>query len=471
MGAFPVLECRAHKLQAHGSFAKAQSEFLNPDPQTIADLDRLLINNQIGVVAHFYMDAELQGVLSACTYEHVYVADSLLMADHAVKMAEKGVKSIIVLGVDFMSENVRAVLDSAGHSNIPVYRVSEQKIGCSLAEAAESDNYLAWLQKASQTPRSLHVVYINTSLETKAVAHNIVPTVTCTSSNVVQTILQAFAEVPDLTVWYGPDTYMGENLAEMFRMYSEMSDAEIAEIHPQHNKETIQDLRTRFHYFRQGNCIVHHMFGSKVVEQVRKDHADAYYSAHLEVPGEMFALAMEAQKLGRGVIGSTSNILNFILGKVEEALESNEAQVIPVVLGTEAGMVTAIVRKVQEKLQASGREDIGVAVIFPVAAEAVAQDDYLGIIPGVQGGEGCSMAGGCATCPFMKMNSLEALFSVCEEIAKGSDLQSFEPEKYSRLIAGRTVAEIGGQPILFMRHFQKSAKHSAKLVDLVKYQA
>lgn len=468
MSSFPILQIRADKLEAQGSFAKAQSEFLYPDSETIKELDAYLIEHSIGVVAHFYMDAELQGVLSACTYEHIYVADSLLMADHAVRMAEKGVKSIIVLGVDFMSENVRAVLDSAGFSNIPVYRVAEQEIGCSLAEAAESNTYLAWLQKASQTPNSLHVVYINTSLETKAVAHNIIPTVTCTSSNVVQTILQAFAEIPDLTVWYGPDTYMGANLAEMFRMFSEMSDEEIGRIHPKHNRATIEKLRSRFHYFLQGNCIVHHMFGAKVVEQVRKDYADAYHSAHLEVPGEMFALAMEAQQNGRGVIGSTSNILNFILEKVDQAVEGKAGETIPVVLGTEAGMVTAIVRKVQEKLQDSGRDDIGVDIIFPVASEAVAQDDELGIIPGVQGGEGCSTAGGCATCPFMKMNSLDALFTICEEIGKGDvDLQSFEPEKYSRLIEGQTVAKLGGEPILFMRHFQKFAVHAPNLVKQV----
>jgi quinolinate synthase len=59
-------------------------------------------------------------------------------------------------------------------------------------------------------------VYINTSLRTKAGAHSLVPTITCTSSNVVQTVLQAFAQVPEATVWYGPDTYMGQNLAQLF---------------------------------------------------------------------------------------------------------------------------------------------------------------------------------------------------------------------------------------------------------------
>jgi quinolinate synthase len=39
-------------------------------------------------------------------------------------------------------------------------------------------------------------VYINTSLRTKALSHAAVPTITCTSSNVVQTVLQARAWPP-----------------------------------------------------------------------------------------------------------------------------------------------------------------------------------------------------------------------------------------------------------------------------------
>jgi len=165
------------------------------------------------------------------------------MADAAVKMAEAGCTAVAVLGVDFMSENVRAILDEAGHQAVQVYRMSESAIGCSLAEAAESaayDSYLSevggaggWVDgvgiaadahclhcavqgkqqlqapqqptqshpvrprtpQAGATPTSLHVVYINTSLLTKATANALVPTITCTSSNVVQTILQAFAQV------------------------------------------------------------------------------------------------------------------------------------------------------------------------------------------------------------------------------------------------------------------------------------
>ena len=79
-----------------------------------------------------------------------------------------------------------------------VYRMAEAEIGCSLAEAAESDSYTQYLQQAASRPGpALHVVYINTSLRTKAHAHDLVPTITCTSGNVVQTILQVCFSVQD----------------------------------------------------------------------------------------------------------------------------------------------------------------------------------------------------------------------------------------------------------------------------------
>jgi quinolinate synthase len=68
--------------------------------------------------------------------------------------------------------------------------MSSEQIGCSLADAASSSAYTHFLKAASRSSPSLHVIYINTSLETKARSHELVPTITCTSSNVVATILQ-----------------------------------------------------------------------------------------------------------------------------------------------------------------------------------------------------------------------------------------------------------------------------------------
>ncbi len=63
----------------------------------------------------------------------------------------------------------------------------------------------------------------------------------------------------------------------------------------------------------------------------------------------------------------------------------------------------------QERIKDS---DVEVEIVFPVAADAVApQPDEapeggLAVVPGAAGAEGCSAAGGCATCPFMKVGAL-----------------------------------------------------------------
>jgi quinolinate synthase len=469
---FPSLRITADAFIPKGAFAEAQAAFLKPDPELVAQLTTLLREKNAGVVAHFYMDPELQGVLSSCDWPHVHVSDSLAMADRAITMAEQGIDTVAVLGVDFMSENVRAMLDASGYERIPVYRVAAEPIGCSLAESAEAPAYGAYLAKASKTPRSLHVIYINTSLVTKAKAHALVPTITCTSSNVVQTVLQAAAQIPDVHIWFGPDTYMGDNLAHMFASLAEMPDEQIQELHPAHDQASVRALLSRFHYFEQGTCIVHHMFGKEVVDLVRKHYADVFVTAHLEVPGEMFELGLQAQRAGNGVVGSTSNILAFVLGKVDEAIARGEPANLPFILGTEAGMVTPIVRQVQDKLRdyaAGGGPEISAEIIFPVASEAVARDTEigLGILPGVAGGEGCSTSGGCATCPYMKMNSLRALIALLErvDVEPASNLVPFEPRKYVQQIRGRTAADLGGEPILHMRGFQRTGELPAALIQ------
>lgn len=39
--------------------------------------------------------------------------------------------------------------------------------------------------------------------------------------------LQAFAQVPDVRVYYGPDTYMGRNLATMLAAIARLPDEEV----------------------------------------------------------------------------------------------------------------------------------------------------------------------------------------------------------------------------------------------------
>ncbi|MBI5609370.1 MAG: quinolinate synthase NadA [Deltaproteobacteria bacterium] len=460
--AFPRLRIERDRLVPNGTFAQTQATYLQPDPATVAELDQLLTRGNVGVVAHFYMDPELQGVLSACSWPQIHISDSLVMADRAVAMAQAGVRAVLVAGVDFMSENVRAVLDAAGFTHLPVYRLARDRIGCSLAEAAESRAYAAFLAQAAAHRPALHVVYINTSLKQKAAAQATVPTITCTSSNVVQTILQAASQLPTASIWYGPDSYMGDNLLTILATLAKADPATVRAVHPAHTPATVAALLGRFHRFDQGHCIVHHLFGAQVVEQVRRDHQDALLTAHLEVPGEMFALAHAAQTQGRGMVGSTANLLDFILAKLRQAPDGTALQV---VLGTEAGMITSIVRAVQAELRRLDRTS-SVEVIFPVAAEAIATtgDASLPVVPGAAGGEGCSVAGGCATCPYLKMNHLDGLLAVAKAAGNGTGLAGFEPQMDAARIAGRSVVELGSVPILHMRAFQKTGALPPELV-------
>ncbi|GMH41948.1 hypothetical protein BSKO_09867 [Bryopsis sp. KO-2023] len=480
---FPSLVISADALTPIGDFAKAQAEFLEPDREAAKQLAKVLEEKKVGVVAHFYMDPEVQGMLSAAKefWPHIHVSDSLVMADLSVEMAVAGCESVAVLGVDFMSENVRAILSQAGHADVKVFRMASDDIGCSLAEAAESENYLKYLSESSEiSAPHLHVIYINTSLRTKALANQSVPTITCTSSNVVPTILQAFAQVPDLNVWYGPDTYMGRNLVQLFESLVDLSDEEIKEFHPEHDRQSIRSLLGRLRYFQDGTCIVHHLFGGEVCQLVQDAYGDAYLAAHFEVPGEMFTLAMEGRKRGMGVVGSTSQILSFISDVVADELENRRNQRLQFVLGTEAGMITSIVRKVQSMLREKGDKDLEVEIVFPVSPQSITTMDQtvsngkqpvelpetLAVIPGPAAGEGCSLEGGCANCPYMKMNTLAALNHVLSKIgtaAGEASIQTYKPKDYEP-VNGISIAEAGCVSIVHMRGFQKSGKLTDDLV-------
>ncbi|KAM7273422.1 hypothetical protein ACFE04_028086 [Oxalis oulophora] len=484
---FPSLMITGEGIEAKGSFAEAQARYLFPDELKVKELVDELREKRIGVVAHFYMDPEVQGILTAAQkhWPHIHISDSLVMADSAVKMAKEGCQFITVLGVDFMSENVRAILDQAGFGEVGVYRMSNEQIGCSLADAASTPAYMNYLESASNSPPSLHVVYINTSLETKAYAHELVPTITCTSSNVVQTILQAFAQVPDLNVWYGPDSYMGENIAKLFQLMTLMTNEEIAEIHPKHNRSTIRSLLPRLHYYQDGTCMVHDLFGHEVVEKINEMYCDSFLTAHFEVPGEMFSLAMEAKRRGMGIVGSTQNILDFIKQRVQGAIDRGVNEHLQFVLGTESGMITSIVAAVRSLLKSSSSQaKVKVEIVFPVSSDSMTKtstsspsgqksvtigDVTLPIVPGVATGEGCSIHGGCASCPYMKMNSLTSLLKVCHHLPEEKNiLMEYEAERFKiQTLSGKSIADVGCEPILHMRHFQATKELPEKLVNQV----
>lgn len=345
---------------------------------------------------------------------------------------------------------------------------------------------------------------------------------------------------------------------------------------------------------------MHHIFGGATCELVAAAYRDAYLTAHFEVPGEMFDLAMKAKARGMGVVGSTQNILDFIAAKVsaqtdltagatimkaaaaaaaltpslteEKGEESEKSRLrgkweqqrqptsttrpltnrsndaptfapplthtrrmlsahapprprsrpqvsdalgrphgdaLQFVLGTESGMITSIVRRVQGQLAAAGRRDVSVEIVFPVAPEAITTPAQttststtttvmttataattsnsssastsggggggvqlpggLAVLPGAASGEGCSLEGGCASCPYMKMNSLDALLRVVQRVgdpAAAPFLEPYKPQTYAAdaRVGGKSLAQAGCVPILHMRHFQTNKALSDELV-------
>ena len=79
--------------------------------------------------------------------------------------------------------------------------------------------------------------------------------------------------------------------------------------------------------------------------------------------------------------------------------------------------------------------------------------------------------GGCATCPYMKMNSLHTLQQLLEHFQAGTSreaLQPFEPRRYDELLQGEPLAAWGTRPILSMRHFQHTGQLSDALVERIR---
>ena len=60
---------------------------------------------------------------------------------------------------------------------------------------------------------------------------------------------------------------------------------QVKALHAGHDVASIRALLPRLHYFDDGTCIVHHMFGAEVTQHVRQAYPDAFLTAHFEVRG------------------------------------------------------------------------------------------------------------------------------------------------------------------------------------------
>ncbi|MFD2367897.1 quinolinate synthase NadA [Pseudoduganella sp. GCM10020061] len=214
---------------------------------------RLLKEQEAVLVAHYYVDAELQDLAEetgGC------VSDSLEMArfgrDHPAK-------TLVVAGVRFMGETAK-ILSPEKRILMP-----DLDATCSLDLGCPIEEFSAF---CDQHPDRTVVVYANTSAAVKARADWMV-----TSSIGLDIVAHLHAQ--GRKILWAPDRHLGSYI----------------------QKKTGADM-----LLWQGSCIVHDEFKGIELDLLKAEHPDAKILVHPESPANVVALA--------DVVGSTTQLIN-----------------------------------------------------------------------------------------------------------------------------------------------------------------
>ena len=124
------------------------------DPLDLMDeIDRLKVEQDATILAHFYVDGEIQDIAD-------YTGDSLKLARDATKVEQS---TIVFAGVHFMGESAK-IMNREKRVLIP-----DLLAGCSLAESCPPDRLAAFQQELREEGRDFETVaYINTSAAVKS---------------------------------------------------------------------------------------------------------------------------------------------------------------------------------------------------------------------------------------------------------------------------------------------------------------
>ena len=216
-----------------------------------AEIDRLRIERNAVILAHYYQDPEIQDIAD-------FVGDSL---DLSRKAAATDADVIAFCGVRFMAETAK-ILSPEKTVILP-----DMEAGCSLEDSCPPDEFKAFREKH---PDHLSLTYINCSAEVKALSDIIV-----TSTN-AEAIINQIPE--DQPILFAPDRYLGGYLA----------------------KKSGRDMT-----LWQGSCIVHEQFSERELIKLKAETPGAPIAAHPECPEHILRHADH--------VGSTSSILSYVL--------------------------------------------------------------------------------------------------------------------------------------------------------------
>ncbi|MDD3519368.1 MAG: quinolinate synthase NadA [Chromatiales bacterium] len=218
----------------------------------IARIKELLTRENAVLVAHYYVDAELQRLAEetgGC------VSDSLEMArfgrDHPAS-------TLVVAGVRFMGETAK-ILSPEKRVLMPTLEAE-----CSLDLGCPADEFIPF---CDENPDRTVVVYSNTSARVKARADYVV-----TSSIAVRLIEHLDAE--GHKILWAPDQHLGHYIQQT----------------------TGADM-----LLWNAACVVHDEFKARALKQLLEQYPDAAVLVHPESPADVIALA--------DIVGSTTQIV------------------------------------------------------------------------------------------------------------------------------------------------------------------
>lgn len=220
--------------------------------ELIARIKRLLKEKDAVLVAHYYVDGELQQLAEETGG---YVSDSLDMARFG---NEHPATTLVVAGVRFMGETAK-ILNPEKRVLMPTLEAE-----CSLDLGCPADRFVPF---CDQHPDRTVVVYANTSAEVKARADWMV------TSSIAVKVVEHLRDRGEKVLW-APDRHLGNYI----------------------KKVTGADM-----LLWDATCVVHDAFKAHALTALKKQNPDAAILAHPESPGPVLELA--------DFVGSTTQII------------------------------------------------------------------------------------------------------------------------------------------------------------------
>jgi len=257
MSATAELVMKDHRL-APGQVPPTVIEMLETAEKAalVARIERLLVERDAVLVAHYYTSPELQELAEATGG---YVSDSLDMARFGTECASG---TLVVAGVRFMGETAK-ILNPEKRVLMPDVHAE-----CSLDLGCPADEFAAFCDRY---PDRAVVVYANTSAAVKARSDWVV------TSGIALELVRHLAEKGEKLIW-APDRHLGAYV----------------------QRETGADM-----LLWNGACVVHEAFKADGLQKLRVEHPDAMVLVHPESPLDVIAQA--------DLVGSTTALVKAVV--------------------------------------------------------------------------------------------------------------------------------------------------------------